>query len=209
MVRQGRFREDLYYRLNVVSVRLPPLRERVNDIPELVEHFFAEAAKQGFGYKTLDKSALSRLMNHHWPGNVRELENIVRRLAALSAEEVIGNELVERELVDATPESGDSGEGREATLSIAVERHLSRYFAAHEGALPPSGLYDRILREIERPLIRLTLNATRGNQIKAARLLGLNRNTLRKKIRDLDIEVGRGLKSAASPEADRPGQSAD
>jgi two-component system nitrogen regulation response regulator GlnG len=209
MVRQGRFREDLYYRLNVVSVRLPPLRERVQDIPELVEHFFAEAAKQGFGYKTVDKAALSRLTSHHWPGNVRELENMVRRFAALSAEEVIGGDLVERELVDATQDNGDAGEGREATLSIAVERHLSRYFAAHEGAMPPAGLYDRVLREIERPLIRLTLNATRGNQIKAARLLGLNRNTLRKKIRDLDIEVGRGLKSAVSPETDRPGQGAD
>jgi two-component system nitrogen regulation response regulator GlnG len=205
MVRQGRFREDLYYRLNVVSVRLPPLRERVQDIPELAEHFFAEAAKQGFGYKTVDKPALARLMGHSWPGNVRELENMIRRLAALSAEEVIGVELVERELAEAAPENTDGGEGREATLSVAVEKHLSRYFAAHEGALPPAGLYDRILREIERPLIRLTLNATRGNQIKAARLLGLNRNTLRKKIRDLDIEVGRGLKSAAFPEADRPG----
>jgi two-component system, NtrC family, nitrogen regulation response regulator GlnG len=205
MVRQGRFREDLYYRLNVVSVRLPPLRERVQDIPELVEHFFAEAAKQNFGYKTLDKAALARLMSHSWPGNVRELENIARRLAALSAEEVIGIDLVERELVEAAPEGGDAGEDREATLAIAVERHLSRYFAAHEGDLPPTGLYDRILHEMERPLIRLTLNATRGNQIKAARLLGLNRNTLRKKIRDLDIEVGRGLKSGAFPETDRPG----
>jgi two-component system nitrogen regulation response regulator GlnG len=205
MVRQGRFREDLYYRLNVVSVRLPPLRERVQDIPELVEHFFADAAKQGFGYKTLDKAALTRLMGHAWPGNVRELENMVRRLAALSAEEVIGLDLVERELADVAPENGESPDGREATLSVAVERHLSRYFAAHEGALPPAGLYDRILREVEKPLIRLTLNATRGNQIKAARLLGLNRNTLRKKIRDLDIEVGRGLKSAAFPEPERPG----
>jgi len=205
LVRQGRFRDDLYYRLNVVLVRLPPLRERVQDIPELVEHFCADAGTRGFGYKSLDKAAMARLMQHHWPGNVRELENLIRRLAALSAEEAIGLELVDRELNATSPEGADAEDGREANLSTAVERHLSRYFAAHEGALPPTGLYDRILREVERPLIRLTLGATRGNQIKAARLLGLNRNTLRKKIRDLDIEVGRGLKSVPPPEGDRPG----
>jgi two-component system nitrogen regulation response regulator GlnG len=123
------------------------------------------------------------------------LENLVRRLAALYSEETIGVDIVETELADAT-ETGSGmapaagGEG----LAGAVERHINDYFAAHKGALPAAGLYDRVLREIERPLIVATLGATRGNQIKAAYLLGLNRNTLRKKIRELDIPVVRGLK---------------
>jgi two-component system nitrogen regulation response regulator GlnG len=124
---------------------------------------------------------------------VRELENLARRLAALYPQEVIGRDVIEAELADAPaekPAEMPSGEG----LSSAVERHINDYFAAHKGELPAAGLYDRILREIERPLIVATLGATRGNQIKAAHLLGLNRNTLRKKIRELDIPVLRGLK---------------
>ena len=193
LVRQGRFREDLYYRLNVVPIRLPPLRERAEDIPELARHFLTLAGDDGLGLKTMESGALERLQSYHWPGNVRELENLVRRLAALYADDTIGIDVVEAELnkQDLPPES-DGGEPR--SLGSAVEQHLTRYFAAHEGNLPPSGLYDRVLREVERPLITLALSATRGNQIRASALLGLNRNTLRKKIRELDIEVVRGLK---------------
>ena len=138
---------------------------------------------------------MERLRRHPWPGNVRELENLVRRLAALYSQEIIGIDIIDVELgqsppVDMAPVESASGEG----LGAAVERHIIDYFAAHRGALPAAGLYDRVLREIERPLIVATLGATRGNQIKAAHLLGLNRNTLRKKIRELDIPVVRGLK---------------
>jgi two-component system nitrogen regulation response regulator GlnG len=184
----------LFYRLNVAPVRLPPLRERSSDIPALVRHFAALAAKEGLPVKTIDGAAMERLQQYRWPGNVRELENLVRRLAALYPQEVISLDVVEAELADAPPPDGPaetpSGEG----LSAAVERHINDYFAAHKGELPAAGLYDRVLREIERPLIVATLGATRGNQIKAAHLLGLNRNTLRKKIRELDIPVLRGLK---------------
>jgi len=124
------------------------------------------------------------------------LENLVRRLAALYSEETIGVDVIEAELNQA-PESAAAGETDTIDgegLGAAVERHIGDYFAAHKGALPAAGLYDRILREVERPLIVATLGATRGNQIKAAHLLGLNRNTLRKKIRELDIPVVRGLK---------------
>jgi two-component system nitrogen regulation response regulator GlnG len=194
LIRQGLFREDLFYRLNVAPIRLPPLRERTSDIPALVRHFAALAVREGLPMKQLDDAAMERLRTYRWPGNVRELENLVRRLAALYSQEVIGVGVVEGELGD-SPTSADpaqalSGEG----LSAAVERHIKGYFAAHRGELPAAGLYDRVLREIERPLIVLTLGATRGNQIRAAHLLGLNRNTLRKKIRELDIPVVRGLK---------------
>jgi two-component system nitrogen regulation response regulator GlnG len=191
-IRQGLFREDLYYRLNVVPIRLPPLRERAEDIPELVRHFLAQTATQGLPLKVIDSTAMERLKRHRWPGNVRELENLVRRLAALYSQEVIGIEVVESELSGGAPavESGDPVEGE--GLSATVERHLREYFAAHADGLPAAGVYDRVLREVERPLLSLALEVSRGNQIKAAALLGLNRNTLRKKIRELDIEVVRG-----------------
>jgi two-component system, NtrC family, nitrogen regulation response regulator GlnG len=193
-IRQGLFREDLFYRLNVVPIRLPPLRERVEDIPALTRHFFQLVQKEGLPPKTIDPGAMERLKNHRWPGNVRELENLVRRLSALYSQEVIGLDAIEAELAESAPAASTSEPAGNDGLSVAAERHLRDYFVGHKGNLPPPGLYDRVLREIERPLIQLTLEATRGNQLRAAQLLGLNRNTLRKKIRDLDIDIGRGLK---------------
>ena len=194
LIRQGLFREDLFYRLCVVPIRLPPLRERTEDIPLLVRHFLNLGISQGLPAKSIDQAAMDRLKRYRWPGNVRELENLVRRLAALYSQEVIGLDVVEAELADATPAAQPVEEPQSEGLSSAVERHLKDYFAAHKDGMPSNGLYDRVLREIERPLISLSLSATRGNQIKAAQLLGLNRNTLRKKIRDLDIQVMRGIK---------------
>ncbi|MBL8700209.1 MAG: nitrogen regulation protein NR(I) [Alphaproteobacteria bacterium] len=197
LVRQGLFREDLFYRLNVVPIRLPPLRERAEDIPELVRHFIALCAGEGLPAKSLDAAALERLKAHRWPGNVRELENLVRRLTALYAQETIGIEVIEAELAEAaataTPAAAEARSAEEESLGAAVERHLRAYFTAHQDGLPAAGLHDRILREVERPLLSLTLAATRGNQIKAAQVLGINRNTLRKKIRELDIMVVRGV----------------
>ena len=189
LIRQGVFREDLYFRLNVAPLRLPPLRERPEDVPELIRHFLAQAASEGLPWKTIAPPAMERLKRHMWPGNVRELENMVKRLAALCAEEEVGLETIEMELAEA-PASMPEGDG--GGLAQSVERHLKSYFAAHGDSLPASGLYDRILHEIERPLLQLTLDATRGNQVRAADVLGLNRNTLRKKIRELDIPVVRG-----------------
>ncbi len=193
-IRQGLFREDLFYRLNVVPMRLPPLRERSEDIPALARHFLNRAAQQGLPAKTIDQVAMERLKQHRWPGNVRELENLIQRLAALYAQEVIGVDVIEAELADVSPHAAGAKAPVDDSLGTSVERHLKDYFAAHKDGLPAAGLYDRILREVERPLLSLSLAATRGNQIKAARLLGLNRNTLRKKIRELDIQVLRGVK---------------
>jgi two-component system nitrogen regulation response regulator GlnG len=193
-IRQGLFREDLFYRLNVVPIRLPPLRERTEDIPALVRHFLGQAAGQGLPGKTIDQAAMERLKQYRWPGNVRELENLIQRLAALYAQEVIGVDVIEQELADVSQPPGEQAGPEDDSLGASVERHLKEYFAAHKDGLPAAGLYDRVLHEIERPLLSLSLGATRGNQIKAARLLGLNRNTLRKKLRELDIQVVRGLK---------------
>ncbi|MSO92732.1 MAG: nitrogen regulation protein NR(I) [Rhodospirillales bacterium] len=191
LIRQGFFREDLYYRLNVVPVRVPALRHRTEDIQELVRHFMAKVAEQGLSPKVLNSAAMERLTRHPWPGNVRELENLVSRFAALYAQEVIGPEAIDAELGH---DSIDATEAKSPGLSLTIEQHLAAYFSAHGKELPAAGLFERVMREVERPLITLTLKATRGNQIKAAEVLGLNRNTLRKKIRELNIPVVRGGK---------------
>jgi two-component system nitrogen regulation response regulator GlnG len=190
LIREGLFREDLYFRLNVAPLRLPPLRDRVDDIPDLARAFLLRANREGLPSKTIDAAALDRLKQHPWPGNVRELENLVRRICALYGEDLITARIVERELADQQP--AVQGEEGPATLSQLVERKLSSYFADQPDGLPPVGLYDRVLEEVERPLIQLTLSATRGNQVRAAEILGLNRNTLRKKISDLGVEMQRG-----------------
>jgi two-component system nitrogen regulation response regulator GlnG len=154
-----------------------------------MRHFFAIAEREGLPPKHIDAAALERLKRYRWPGNVRELENLARRLSALYPQETITGAVIDAELIQpaaATPD--DDGRG-EDTIGAAMERHLSRYFGNFGDGLPPPGLYHRILREVEQPLLAAALAATRGNQIRAADLLGVNRNTLRKKIRDLDIQV--------------------
>jgi two-component system nitrogen regulation response regulator GlnG len=198
LIEAGRFREDLYYRLAVVPINLPPLRERPDDIPELARHFLERAAIGGLPRKLLDQDAASRLSAHDWPGNVRELENLMRRLAALSREDVISAAVISQQLGGnrraASPvtvvEPGEGG------LAQTVEQHLARYFAAFENELPPDGLHERVLAEVERPLLTLTLAACRGNQIRAARLLGINRNTLRKKLLEYGIDASTVRRSA-------------
>jgi two-component system nitrogen regulation response regulator GlnG len=155
-----------------------------------VRHFLAVAEREGLPPKTIESSAIEAMQRYRWPGNVRELENLIRRLTALYPQERINAAIVENEIgpmaeVDPAPiATGDD-------IGGAMERHLSSYFGGYGGDLPPPGLYQRILKEVEVPLISAALGATRGNQIKAAELLGLNRNTLRKKIRELDIHVMR------------------
>src|SRR5271167_2791359 len=191
LIQQGLFREDLFFRLNVVPLRLPPLRERIEDVPDLIRHFFAQAQREGLPPKQIDPAGLDRLKRHRWPGNVRELENLARRLAALYPQETITAAVIDGELAPPAVTSGGNAQHGIDNLGGAVEAYLSSHFSGFPNGVPPPGLYHRILKEIEVPLLTAALAATRGNQIRAADLLGLNRNTLRKKIRDLDIQVYR------------------
>jgi two-component system nitrogen regulation response regulator GlnG len=187
--RKGDFRQDLFYRLNVVVIRMPPLRERLEDIGDLARSFLVRAKREGLPDKTIDNAAIERLKSHTFPGNLRELENLLRRAAALSPASVITAREVARELGQAENVTAavDEADGFER----AIERRLDGEFAAASPGLPATGLYDRLLAEVERPLILQTLQATRGNQIKAAAILGINRNTLRKKIQSLGLSTGR------------------
>lgn len=189
-IQQGLFREDLFYRLNVVPLRLPPLRERLDDIGDLTRHFLRTMASEDVGEHTISNEAIERLKQHSWPGNVRELENLIHRIVAVYPQELISADIVDKELVDvAAAASTAPEEAGSQSLAEMVERHLASYFAHYNGELPPPGLYDRVIREIEVPLISAALTATRGNQIRAAELLGLNRNTLRSRIKLLNIQI--------------------
>jgi two-component system nitrogen regulation response regulator GlnG len=189
LIQQGLFREDLFYRLNVATLRMPPLRERLDDVADLARAFLLRAHREGLPAKTLDESAVQRLQRYSWPGNVRELDNLMRRVAALYAEDPITARLIDRELQD--DQRPTALTQAPASLEDLLAQTLPNLFNGAPEQLPPAGLYDRTLEALERPLIQLTLQATRGNQIKAAEVLGINRNTLRKKIEDLGIEVAR------------------
>ena len=208
-IQQGAFREDLFFRLNVVPIRLPPLRERSEDIPDLVRSFFRRGVAEGLPPKAIEPTAMERMRRYAWPGNVRELENLTRRLAALYPQEVISESLIEAELsagfapaLTTAALGGEEGRprgGAHATATAAgdgfdaaMERAVSDLFRSFGAGVPPVGLYHRVLHDLEAPLIAATLALTRGNQIKAAEILGLNRNTLRKRIRDLNL---RGMPS--------------
>jgi two-component system nitrogen regulation response regulator GlnG len=190
-IQQGLFREDLFYRLNVVPLRIPPLRERAEDIGDLVRHFLRQAAREGLGQKTIETAAIDRLKAHPWPGNVRELENFVRRVGALYTQDTLTLQIIEQELAEVLPKRSASSDTEPKDFSEMVERYLAQYFSGFGKELPPPGLYDRVIRQVEHPLLSAALAATRGNQIRAAELLGLNRNTLRSRIKALDIRVFR------------------
>ena len=192
LIAQGLFREDLFFRLNVVPLRLPPLRERTEDIADLVRHFLGHAAKEGLPGKELNGEAIERLKRYRWPGNVRELENLLRRLVAIEIEDTISAAAVDRELATAAAPQPDAFDPS-ASLEEFAENYLARYFAEFGQSLPPPGLYDRILAEIEPPLLRAALTAASGNQLRAADLLGINRNTLRVKLRERNIRIIKGL----------------
>lgn len=190
LIERGLFREDLFFRLNVVPLRLPPLRERTEDIEDLVRHFLGMNENEGLGEKTIDRAGIAVMRGYHWPGNVRELENLIRRVTVLYSQEVIGADIIEHEL-----SSAEAAESRPmaptSDISLATEQWLNDYLSRQDTEWPPQDLYREVLKRVELPLITASLAFTHGNQIKAAELLGINRNTLRKKIRELDIEIYR------------------
>lgn len=194
LVEKGKVRQDLFYRLNGAALHVPSLRERVDDIPLLIEHFLGRSERDGGPLRVFSDEARELFRAYSWPGNVRQLENAVKRLILTARGEEISRSEAES-VLGSQPEAVPLlGGGESEKLSGAVERHLRRYFDLHGNILPPPGLYSRILREIELPLIEIALDATGGNQAKCADLLGINRNTLRKKITDLDIHVTRRRK---------------
>jgi len=192
LVKNGEFREDLFYRLNVFPINLPPLRLRFSDLNELVHYFLNKIFKEGLDKKSISEEAINELKNYKWPGNIRELENFIRRLVVLipskkiTYSDIIKN-LSKTDLL--VKEINPSSNPEKMSLGMSVEEHLQKFFKIHRDKLPSSGLYSRIIKEVERPLIAICLTATKGNQIKASKLLGLNRNTLRKKIKELKIEI--------------------
>ena len=191
---QGRLRKDLYYRLTGASIHVPAVRDRVDDIPLLVEHFLTRAERAGQPRRVLSAAATDRVRTYSWPGNVRQLENAVRRLELTTREAEISAAEVDQVLgqqPDLAPVQSISSSDK---LGTSVALHIKRYFDLHGAMLPPAGLYQRVLREVEKPLIEIALDATGGNQAKCADLLGINRNTLRKKITELDIQVTRRRK---------------
>jgi two-component system nitrogen regulation response regulator GlnG len=180
-VRDGRFREDLLYRLRVVPIEIPPLRERPEDISALAQHFVARYAEElASGPRVLSPDALERLLAHAWPGNVRELENAIKRALVLGSGEVLTREA----FAFLIPPAAAEGPPAEAGLDELVLREVDAALAS--GA---RDLHESLLRRIERPLLERVLAHTGGNQLRAAALLGINRNTLRKKLTELGIEV--------------------
>ena len=194
LITQGQFREDLFFRLNVVPLQIPSLRERLEDLPDLTRHFLERASTEGLPRKEISPEAVAALQTYRWPGNVRELENLIKRLMAMESDDTIAASSVTREL--ATNPAPKPQNGHVTAFDQPAEffeNYLSDYFASFGANLPPGGLYERILAEIEPPLLRASLTATNGNQLRAADLLGINRNTLRTKLRSRNVKSIRGL----------------
>jgi len=185
-VASGQFREDLFYRLNVVPILIPSLRERRQDIAMLARHFLDRAAEDGLPRKTLDDDAIDTLEGHDWPGNVRELENLMRRLAALSRDDRI-SAIDLGAMISAAPAPIEPSD---AAIDVAVRALIDRLARSDPRALDDGSLYERVIGEVERPLIAAMLARHGGNQLRAARAIGLNRNTLKKRLDALGIDPG-------------------
>ncbi len=193
-VDEHKVRRDLFYRLGGAPITVPPLRERFDDIPLLASFFLEKVDRETGISRNFDETAMKLIQSYTWPGNVRQLENMVKRLGLTAKEVNISVGEVEQALSNQPEVSAVLSNGNSDRLASDVDKHLRRYFDLHGSQLPPNGVYQRILKEVELPLITIALDATGGNQAKCANLLGINRNTLRKKISELDIQVTRRRK---------------
>mgnify|MGYP002816065987 FL=1 len=187
LIEKGEFREDLFYRLNVVPINIPPLRERKEDIPELVNHFLEKAKTLKLEPKKFNTESFQILEKYQWPGNVRELENFILKLCALYADEIIMNEDLVKEIknlqkLDQQMLDNDSQFSK--ILENYLSKNINKINTEYQG-----DVYNYFVTELEKVLLFEVLKNKNGNQLKAAELLGLNRNTLRKKITELNISI--------------------
>ena len=189
LVKSKSFRDDLFFRLNVLPINLPPLRERTSDIPALVDYFLKwTSLENGTPTKSIDGAAITKLINYSWPGNVRELENAIKRAVILSNDALLT--AADFEWLSAAEDTSVACTV-ETSLESLVDTKLRSSLNNIE-MLDKGEIFTMVLEQVERPLIRFILEKTRWNQVKAADILGINRNTLRKKIQELGIELKRG-----------------
>jgi two-component system nitrogen regulation response regulator GlnG len=181
MMKEGRFREDLFYRLNVVSLSLPALRERRGDIPLLADHFLAKYA-ESLGERIIAPEAMDRLVGYEWGGNVRELENVIQRAMVMA-----GSGGILPEHLPIGPVSAAAGVAADATLEEIIERKMAECVRGMRGHAS-ANLHALMVGLVEKPLLRAVMRETKGNQVRAAQLLGINRNTLRKKLKEHGID---------------------
>ena len=185
----GKFRQDLFFRISSLQLKVPALRDRVEDIPLLAANFISKMG-HSVPYE-FNQDCLNALRAFEWPGNVRQLKNVVQQVIFVATGSVLTIGALDSTLNKSVTSLNIDIGLREKTLGDAVQFHLQRYFDFYGAELPPSGVYHRILKEIEIPLLEIALNSTFGNQAKCADMLGLNRNTLRKKINELGIAIKR------------------
>jgi two-component system nitrogen regulation response regulator GlnG len=181
MMKSGRFREDLFYRLNVVSLSLPALRERRGDIPLLAEHFLSKY-HESLGERVIAPEAMDRLAGYEWPGNVRELENVVQRAMVMASGGVILPEHL-----PIGPVSAAAGVAADSSLEEIIEKKMVECVRGLRGQAT-ANLHSLMVGLVEKPLLRAVMRETKGNQVRAAQLLGINRNTLRKKLKEHGID---------------------
>ena len=192
LVENGEFREDLYYKLNVMPIFLPPLRKRLEDIPNLINHFINIFNNKNTGKLYLDNLALTFLKSYHWPGNIQELKNLIERLS-LSSNSKITKSDVENHLKNSF-EINENDEN--LTFENIIHKRINKVMSVINNDSSKMNVYNELIKTIEKPLIENILNYTRGNQIKASSILGLNRNTLRKKISELGVTVRKVRKNS-------------
>ena len=185
-VEKGLFREDLFYRINVVPIKIPLLKDRFEDIPDLTLYFLNQYFSNKNIYRFIAHEGMNLLKNYIWPGNVRELKNVIERICLLSSSEEIPMSLVKEVLSEDRP---DIDEIKEDNLELYFKKYLDKFFNNFDENIIINNLHNSFISKVEKPLIESILNLFRGNQIKASKYLGLNRNTLRTKINKYGIKV--------------------
>ena len=193
LVEKGNFREDLYYKLNVMPIYLPPLRKRLEDMPNLINYFLNTFNRKNKSKLSIDNSALNFLKTYHWPGNIQELKNLIERLSLSLSNDKITISDVQNQLKNSF-EINENDEN--ITLENLIDKRINKVMSSINDLAKQVNLYDEFIKTVEKPLIENILNHTRGNQIKASSILGLNRNTLRKKILELGVTVRKVRKNS-------------